>query len=91
MRGYRELMRRQLLERIYDKMSDEEKRTFVQLTIQNKSHEEIMEALQRQQAQVSRVAEKVEKQSWFNSFGSDLAANFTSAGFIWIVSRLFRK
>ena len=89
--AYRELMRRKLLEQMYDKMSDEEKRTFVQLIMQDRDHREIMDALQRQQAQISRVVEKVEKQSWFNSFGSDLAANFTSAGFIWIVSRLFRK
>ena len=45
MSGYRELMRRKLLEQMYDKMSDEEKRTFVQLTMQNKDHTEIMSAL----------------------------------------------
>lgn len=88
---YRELMRRKLLEQIYDKMYDEEKRLFVQLTLQNRDHREIMDALQRQQAQISRVAEKVEKQSWFNSFGSDVAANFTSAGLIWLASKLFRR
>ena len=89
--AYRELMRRKLLEQIYDKMSDEEKRLFVQLTMQDKDHREIMDALQRQQIQIGRVADKVEKQSWFNSFGSDVAANFTSAGFIWLASKLFRR
>ena len=33
MSGYRELMRRKLLEDIYNKMSPEEKRTFIQLTL----------------------------------------------------------
>jgi hypothetical protein len=89
--AYRELMRRKLLEQIYDKMSDEEKRLFVQLTMQDKDHREIMDALQRQQIQIGRVADKVEKQSWFNSFGSDVAANFASAGFIWLASKLFRR
>ena len=31
----RELMRRKLLEDMYDRMSEEEKRTFVQLTLQD--------------------------------------------------------
>ncbi len=88
---YRELMRRKLLEQIYDKMSDEEKRLFVQLTLQNRDHREIMDALLRQQAQISRVVENVEKQDWLNSFGSDILANFTTDGLIWLASKLFRR
>ena len=86
--GYRELMRRQLLERIYDKMSDEEKRTFVQLTMQNKSHTEIMEALSLQQKQLNDIQKK---QNWLTDFGSDIAANFLTDGLIWLGSKLFRK
>ena len=86
--GYRELMRRQLLERIYDKMSDEEKRTFVQLTMQNKSHTEIMEALSQQQKQLNDIQKK---QNWLTDFGSDIAANFLTDGLIWLGSKLFRK
>lgn len=88
MRGYRELMRRQLLERIYDKMSEEEKRTFVQLTLQDKSHTEIMEALSRQRAQLDKIEKK---QNWLTDFGSDIAANFLTDGLIWLGSRLFKK
>lgn len=87
----RNLLRRKLLEQIYDKLTDEEKRTFIYLSMQDKDHREIMEALRMQGAQIDRVVKKVEKQSWFNSFGSDVAANFTSAGFLWLISRLFRK
>ena len=86
--GYRELMRRQLLERIYDKMSDEEKRTFVQLTMQNKSHTEIMEALSRQQKQLYDIERK---QNWKVDFLSDIGANFITDGLIWLGSRLFKK
>lgn len=91
MSGYRELMRRKLLEEIYDKLTPEEKLAYVQLTMQDKDHREIMDALEKQQVQISRVVEKVEKQSWFNSFGSDVAANFTSAGLIWLGSKLFKR
>ena len=86
--GYRELMRRKLLERIYDKMSDEEKRTFVQLTMQNKSHTEIMEALSRQKAQLDKIEKK---QNWLTDFGSDIAANFLTDGLIWLGSKLFKR
>ena len=86
--GYRELMRRQLLERIYDKMSNEEKRTFVQLTMQNKSHTEIMEALSRQKAQLDKIEKK---QNWLTDFGSDIAANFLTDGLIWLGSKLFKR
>ncbi len=72
---YRELMRKQLLNQIYEKMSDEEKRTFVQLTLQNKSHEEIMDALNHQQQTISHIAEKIEKQNWVTDFVSDVGAN----------------
>ena len=84
--GYRELMRRRLLEQMYDKMSDEEKRAFVQLTIQNKDHKEIMAALQelKQKADANHHA-----------FTSDLLANVAGNGIwdglIWLGSRLFRK
>ena len=88
MSGYRELMRRQLLERIYDKMSDEEKRTFVQLTMQNKSHTEIMEALSHQKVQLDKIEKK---QNWLTDFGSDIAANFLTDGLIWLGSKLFKR
>lgn len=88
---YRGLMRRKMLADIYDKMSDDDKRTFVQLTMQDKDHKEIMDALQRQHEQISRVANKVEGQTWLSSFGSDIAANFTSDGIIYLISRLLKS
>ena len=85
---YRELMRKQLLNQIYEKMSDEEKRTFVQLTLQNKSHEDIMEALRQQKSELEDIKRK---QNWLTDFGSDIAANFTTDGIIWLASKLLRK
>ena len=85
---YSELMRRKLLEDIYNKMSDEEKRTFVQLTLQDKSHQEIMEALSRQRAQLESIEKK---QNWVTDFGSDVAANFLTDGLIFFGRKLFGK
>lgn len=85
------LMRRQLLEKIYDRMTDEEKRTFVLLTMQNRSTQEIMQAIQQQHAQINRMADKIEKQNWYTDFGSDVAANLFTDGLIWLARRLFRR
>ena len=88
MGGYREYMRRKLLEELYDKMDENEKRTFVQLTMQDKDHKEIMDALNSQKADIEQIKRK---QNWITDFGSDVAANFLTDGIIWLGARLFRK
>ena len=84
--GYRELMRRKLLEDIYDKMSDDEKRAFVQLTIQDKDHTEIMQALEE-------LKMKADKNH--HSFSLDFAANVLGNGawdaLLFLGKSLFRK
>jgi len=96
------LTRRKILESIYDRMTDEEKRIFVLMSLQQRStdeilaalaerqHRETMQALQAQHAQIDRMARKLESQSWFTDFGSDVLANFTTDGLIWLARRLFR-
>ena len=78
---YRELMRRKLLEEIYDKMSDEEKRAFVQLSAQNKDSEEIRRALE----------EIRKRQSWVLDFSSNVAGNAVWDGLVWLVKYIIRK
>lgn len=90
MSAYRELMRKKLLEQMYENMSDEDKRTFVQLTMQDKDHKEIMDALDRQHEQISRVVKKVGKQNWITDFGSDVAANFLTDGLILLGRKLLK-
>ena len=97
------LARRELLQRIYDKMTDEERRLFVMMTLQHRStediiralaerqHRETMQALQAQREQMERMEKRLEDQSWLTGFGSDLLANFTSTGILWLASRLFRR
>lgn len=85
------LVRRQLLEKIYSRMTDEEKQTFILLGMQNQSHQELMQTLQQQSMQISSMANKIEKQNWLTDFGSDVAANFFTDGILWLASRLFRR
>ena len=87
----RELMRRQLLEEMYDKMSDADKRLFVQLTMQNRSRDEILQALQRQDDRLADISKKMSHQSWLSDFSSNIAGNAVWDGLIWLGSRIFRK
>lgn len=89
--GYRELMRYKLLEEMYDKMSPDEKRTFVQLTMQDKSRDEILQALKRQGSDIDEIHEKVSKQTWLSDFSSNIAGNAVWDGLVWVGSRLLRK
>ena len=88
MSGCRELMRRKLLEKMYDRLSSEEKRTFAQLTLQDKGREEILQALQRQDEKLDRIHKS---QSWISDFGANIAGNAVFDGLVWIASHLFRK
>ena len=85
---YRGLMRRKLLEDIYDKMSDEEKRIFIQMTMQNRNRDEILSALQKQSEDLQAIRRN---QNWAVDFGSDIAANFLTDGLIYLGSKLFKK
>jgi uncharacterized iron-regulated protein len=86
--NYNELIKRELLKQIFEKMSDEEKQTFVQLQMQSKNHNEIMDALNSQKSDIEQIKKK---QNWKTDFLSDIAANFTTDGIIYLFSRLLRK
>jgi hypothetical protein len=83
---YRGLMRRKMLADIYDKMSDDDKRTFVQLTMQDKDHKEIMQALEEL---------KIKADKNHHSFSLDFAANVLGNGawdaLLFLGKSLFRK
>ena len=79
-------LRRQLLERIYNKMSDDEKRLFIQMTMQNKSHSEIMSALQQQQSQLADI--KKHQQTFAADFASNVAGNAAYDAALWLLRRL---
>lgn len=85
------IARRILLERIYDKMSDEEKRLFVMLSMQNKSNDDILRAIQQNQQHLERLVEHAEKDKWYVAFGSDVAANVLTSSAFWLLGKLFAK
>lgn len=81
-------LRRRLLEDIYDRMSDEEKRLFVQMTMQQKSTDEILSALQKQQAQLDRLQKT--QQGFALDFLSNVAGNAAYDGALWLIRRVVR-
>lgn len=85
------IARRMLLERIYDKMTDEEKRLFVMLSMQNKSDDEILRAIRQNQQHLERIVNHVDRDKWYVAFGSDVAANvFTGVG-SWLLAKLLAR
>ncbi len=82
------MLRRKMLEDIYDRMTDEERRLFIQMTMQNKSHSEIMTALRQQQAQLSDI--KAHQQTFTQDFISNIAGNAAWDASVWLISRLAR-
>ena len=84
--NYRTMMRRKMLEQMYDNMDENEKRMFVQMTMQDRDHHEIMQSLQEL---------KQKADSNHHSFALDFAANVAGNGawdaILWLGSKLFRK
>lgn len=80
------LMRRKILEDIYDRMSDEEKRLFIQMTMEQKSHSEIMSALQQQQEQLRILGKR--QQTFAEDFASNIAGNAVWDGLLWLARKL---
>ena len=80
------LMRRRLLEDIYDRMTDEEKRLFVQLTLQQRSAEEIKKIIGQQSLQLEDIRRR--QQTFSQDFLSNILGNATWDGALWLMGRL---
>jgi hypothetical protein len=85
------LMRRKLLEEMYDRMTDEEKRIFVLMTMQNKCNDEILRAIQQNQQHLQQLVEHADRDRWYTAFGSDVAANVLTTSAFWLLGKLFSK
>jgi hypothetical protein len=86
--NYKALMRRKLLEEIYDKMSDEEKRLYVQMTMQDRDHREIMQALNNYGEQIYDL--RKHQQTFLEDFASNVAGNALWSGITWLGSKLLK-
>ena len=82
------LMRRKLLEQMYDRMTDEEKRLFVMMTMQNRSNDEILQAIQQH---LEHLVEHADRDRWYTAFGSDVAANVLTTSAFWLLGKLIAK
>jgi len=80
------LMRRKLLEEIYDRMTDDERRVFVQMTMQQKSADDIRKALQQHSSQLQDIREH--QQTFSQDFLSNILGNATWDGTVWLIRRL---
>lgn len=83
------LMRRRLLEDIYDRMTDDEKKLFVQMTMQQRSTDDILRTLQQQSAQLSQLQRN--QQTFAQDFASNILGNATWDGALWLMGKLLKK
>ena len=90
MNAYRQLMRRKLLEEIYEKLSPEDKRTFVQLTLQDRSWNEILQALRQQNAKIDDVSRRIGEHPFASDLLANVAGNAITDGLAWIGRKLLR-
>lgn len=83
------LMRRKLLEEMYDRMTDDEKRLFVQMAMQQRSTDDILRALQQQSLQIQDLRQR--QQTFVQDFASNILGNATWDGALWLLGKIFRK
>lgn len=85
------LMRRRLLEDMYERMTDDEKRLFVMMTMQNRSSDEILQAIRQNQQHLEQLVEHADKDRWYVAFGSDVAANILTNAGAWLMGKLLAR
>lgn len=85
------IMRRKLLEDMYDRMTDDEKKLFVMMTMQDRGNDEILRAIRQNQQNLEQLVEHAEKDRWYVAFGSDVAANILTNAGAWLMTRLLAR
>ena len=82
------LMRRKLLEEIYDRMTDDERKLFAQMTMQQRSTDDILKALGQQSSQLQDIRQH--QQTFSQDFLSNILGNATWDGAVWLLRSLSR-
>ena len=88
---YKAIVRRRLLEDIYNKMSEEERRTFIFMTMEDKSHEEIMTALAEQRRVTDEVSRKIGRYPFATDLAANVTGNFITRGLVWLGNALLKR
>lgn len=77
---------------ILQKMEPDERKSYIAgLSQQKQQHNELMDAIHAQDRQIAQIIESTKNQNWLTSFTSDVLANFTSTGILWLGSKLFKR
>ena len=84
----RDILRKQMLDSILEKMSDEERRSYMLLTAANDNQRELMSALQEQGLKLDAIGKK---QSWLSDFSANITANAAWDTIIYFASRILKN
>lgn len=83
------LMRRKILEDIYERMTDDERKLFVQMTMQQRSTDDILKAIEQQSAQLSQLQRS--QQTFSQDFLSNILGNATWDSALWLLGKFLRR
>lgn len=83
------LMRKKILDDIYSRMTDEEKKLFAQMTMQQKGSDEIMKTLQQQSLQLQDLRQR--QQTFSQDFLSNILGNATWDGALWLLGKILKR
>lgn len=89
--NYADFIRYKALKDAFGKLTDEDKKAIVRQSLDEERHREVMAMLNQQHSQISHIANKVGRQSWWMDFGSDVAANFFTDALIYLGSKVLKK
>ena len=81
------ILRRKMLEQLYDKMSQEEKLVFVQMTMQNKSNEQIIARLDDVR---QRVIDANGGRAFTKDFLANVLGNYAADASIYLAAKLLK-
>jgi hypothetical protein len=88
---YKAMVRRRLLEDIYSRMSEEERRALVMTAKDDKRHEEIMAALAEQRNATDDVLRKIGRYPFATDLAANVTGNFITRGLVWIGNELIKR
>jgi hypothetical protein len=88
MSTWRELARRKVLQDIWEKLSEEERRTLLLMEASRRDTEDILQAVSGLQGRIDKLAGSPSMPAYF---GLDVAANLLTGGLAWLAGRLMKK
>lgn len=90
MSSTRDILRSKLLNEVYDKMSEEDKKMYALMLMENRQHSEIMDAIEAQNVHLRQMGEHLSKNTWKTNFITDLGANALWDGVLFLGRKLFK-